>query len=175
MLALVLRLGTGQVGRHKLGRVFEQPGLPLAKSNLAFDQTTLSLENICNALLDFLEVDARMRTIRSQVATIDKQWDKFLYLLENFEKQGVTPFFIFDNLESFQPDDDPGIDGAAPRLIEQRDGFILRLQGSYCALKFGSFGGFLPESFYCLFLFFHELLELLYLRLVPGCFLLQVM
>ena len=75
---------------------------------LAFDQTSLSLENICNALLDFLEVDARMRTIRSQVATIDKQWDKFLYLLENFEKQGVTPFFIFDNLESFQPDDDPG-------------------------------------------------------------------
>ncbi len=75
---------------------------------LAFDQTSLSLENICNALLDFLEVDARMRTIRSQVATIDKQWDKFFLLLENFEKQGVTPFFIFDNLESFQPDDDPG-------------------------------------------------------------------
>ncbi|MFN8304082.1 MAG: tetratricopeptide repeat protein [Saprospiraceae bacterium] len=75
---------------------------------LAFDQTSLSLENLCNALLDFLEVDARMRTIRTQAAAIDKQWDKFFLLLENFEKQGVKPFFIFDNLESFQPDEDPG-------------------------------------------------------------------
>ncbi|MFN0013194.1 MAG: tetratricopeptide repeat protein, partial [Saprospiraceae bacterium] len=75
---------------------------------LAFDQTNLSLENVCNALLDFLETDARQRNIRTQIAAIEKQWDKFYHLLGETEKQGLTPFFIFDNLETFQPDDDPG-------------------------------------------------------------------
>ncbi len=75
---------------------------------LAFDQTSLSLENICNTLLDFLEVDTHQKSIRTQLAALEKQWDKFFHLLKQVKKQEITPFFIFDNLETFQSNDEPG-------------------------------------------------------------------
>jgi hypothetical protein len=70
----------------------------------AFDQNNTSFDDLCNALLDYLETDRQQHSLRADVSLIPEAQNRFSRLLREVELSDAKPLFIFDNLESFQPE-----------------------------------------------------------------------
>ncbi|MCC6726740.1 MAG: CHAT domain-containing protein, partial [Saprospiraceae bacterium] len=138
----VLLRGQGGMGKTALALHLAQRQL-VADSDgcvpFAFDQTSLNLEKICHALLDFLETDCRLLSMRTQLAAVEKLWNRFFLLLENVEKQKVMPLFLLDNLESFQETEGGLLNPEALELLDyllNRFGYPVICTGRYSLQEF---------------------------------------
>ena len=102
----VLLRGQGGVGKTALAE-YLTTRLLLNDNKLypfMLDEKKTNIEDLSNAMTEFLVKDLRKTSVRREASGIEKATDKFWFLFEKICEAGRFPLFIFDNLESFQTD-----------------------------------------------------------------------